>query len=150
MQEEAENTCSIQVEKQFHHSAEEVFDAWTDIWKLDKWMFGPSVREEEIIHLNNDLYPGGKFSYKVKRGDQELDHVGTYLEIDRPTRLVFSWGVDIDSGDDSMVSLDIQPNDAGCLLTLTHDMDIKWAEYADRTKAGWTNMLNTLEERLPL
>ncbi|MBV8251805.1 MAG: SRPBCC domain-containing protein [Chitinophaga sp.] len=150
MEQTSDNTFSIQVQKDFHHTAEAIFDAWTDIWKLDKWMFGPSVREEEIIHLTNDLYPGGKFSYKVKRGDQELDHIGTYLEIDRPTRLVFSWGVDIDSGDDSMVSLDIQPTEVGCTLTLTHDMDNKWAPYADRTKESWTKILNILDERMPL
>jgi uncharacterized protein YndB with AHSA1/START domain len=146
MKQETEKRTFVTIQKNFHTSAEEVFDAWLNTGLLGKWMFGPSVREETIVSLTNDPHPGGKFSYKVKRGDLVLDHIGTYLEIERPARLVFTWGVDIDSGDDSIVTIQIQPVENGCTLSLQHDMDIKWEPYADRTKASWTFMLNRLEE----
>ena len=36
------------------------------------------------------------------------------------------------------------PRDGGCELTLTHDMDRKWADYAARTEQGWRTMLEAL------
>ncbi len=149
MNQEPEKRISVTVRKSFRWPAEAVFNAWLDVRLLDQWMFGASVRDEEIISLTNDPRPGGRFSYKVKRGDTVLDHTGTYLEIEQPGRLVFTWGVDIDPGDDSVVTIVIEPAENGCTLTLQHDMDAKWAAYADRTKAGWTYMLNVLETRLP-
>jgi hypothetical protein len=35
-------------------------------------------------------------------------------------------------------------NLAGFELTLTHHMDPKWADYADRVASGWTKMLDAL------
>jgi hypothetical protein len=34
----------------------------------------------------------------------------------------------------------------GCKLTLTNEMDPKWADYASQTEAGWTKMLNALAQ----
>ncbi|WP_143307427.1 SRPBCC family protein [Chitinophaga vietnamensis] len=147
---ESDNRAVVHIEQHFHHPAEEIFDAWLTPELLGKWMFGPTVRKEEIIHLTNDPRPGGRFSYKVKRGDMILDHIGTYLEIVRPIRLVFTWGNNIDAGDESTVTISIQPSGEGCTFILQHDMDIKWAEHADRIKASWSSMLEILDERLSM
>lgn len=134
----------VTVEKKFSVPAEKVFDAWLDPNWLNRWMFGPDVRDEEIIKLENNPEVGGSFSYIVRRGDQEIDHMGTFREIQRPNRLVFTWGVDMEAGDESVVTITIQSTENGCLLTLTHELDPKWAEYADRTREGWSFMLNKL------
>ena len=115
---------------------ERVFDAWLDPALIGKWMFGPAVRDEEIVRLSVDARVGGSFSFLVRRQGTEIDHVGQYLEIDRPRRLVFTWGTADDLPDTSRVTIDIAGRAGGCDLTLTHEMDAKWADYKDRTEAG--------------
>lgn len=134
----------VVVTRQFAAAAERVFDAWLDAAYLERWMFGPAVRDEEIVRLSIDGRVGGKFSFLVRRQGAEIDHVGTYLEIDRPRRLVFTWGIAGESVDESRVVIEITPRAAGCELTLTHEMDSKWADYKERTQAGWSKMLDLL------
>lgn len=135
---------SVQVKKTFSVPPERVYDAWLDPGLIGKWMMGPELRDEETVHLRVDPQVGGEFSFLVRRGGIEIDHIGTYRELDRPRRLVFTWGIAGESVDESTVHIEITANSAGCELSLTHEMDVKWAEYADRTQAGWTTMLNAL------
>jgi uncharacterized protein YndB with AHSA1/START domain len=111
-------------------------------------VFGPRLRDEQVLHLKVDPRVGGKFSFLVRREGGEVDHIGTYCEIDRPERLAFTWVIAGASSDESVVSIDIKPLDFGCELTLTHDMDPKWADYAERTKTGWTKMIDMLADVL--
>jgi uncharacterized protein YndB with AHSA1/START domain len=123
-----------------------VFDAWLSPELIGQWMFGPKLRDEEILRVSIDARVGGSFSFLVRRQGQEIDHVGRYLEIDRPHRLVFTWG--IGDGHSSRVVVEILPVGAGCELTLTHELHPDWADYAERTQAGWTTMLNALDDVL--
>jgi uncharacterized protein YndB with AHSA1/START domain len=138
----------VRVARRFTASAERVFDAWLEPAMIGQWMCGPGVRNEEIVRLSLDARVGGRFSFVVRRQGQDIDHVGTYLELDRPRRLVFTWAIaenlKDEAQDNSRVSIDIVPLAAGCELTLTHAMHPKWAGYADRTQAGWTTMLEAL------
>ena len=77
---------------------------------------------------------------------EEIDHVGTYLEIERPNRLVFTWG--IGEAEASRVTVEIVRCEAGRELKLTHELHPDWADYADRTKAAWEKMLQVLFNRL--
>ena len=45
-----------------------------------------------------------------------------------------------------MVTIEIRATDAGCEFTLRHELDPKRADYASRTEAGWTKLLNALAE----
>jgi uncharacterized protein YndB with AHSA1/START domain len=139
---------SVRVTRRYAASAERVFDAWLDPAMIGRWMFGPALREEEVLRIQVDARVGGGFSFLVRRDGEEIDHVGTYREIDRPRRLVFTWGIEGESRDESQVAIDVAPLESGCELTLTHEMDPKWAEYADRTRAGWTKMLEALGRAL--
>jgi uncharacterized protein YndB with AHSA1/START domain len=134
----------VSVTRHFDASPERVFDAWLDPEMIGKWMFGPALREEEVLRIVADARVGGAFSFLVRRRGQEIDHVGKYREIDRPRRLVFTWGVAGESEDESLVTIEIVPQETGAELTLTHEMDAKWADYASRTEAGWTKMLEAL------
>ena len=89
---------------------------------------------------------GGAFSFLVRRQGTEIDHIGEYLELDRPRRMVFTWG--IAGSDSSVVRIEIEPAGTGCELTLTHELHPDWADYADRTRGGWTTMLSTLRALL--
>lgn len=135
-------SLQVTVTQRFDAAPEAVFDAWLNPESLGRWMFGPGVRDEEIVRLTLDAKVGGAFSFVVRRQGQEINHVGNYLEINPPRRLVFTWG--IAGSDRSRVSIDITPQGSGCELTLIHELHPDWADYASRTKAGWAKMLGTL------
>ncbi|KAF1711813.1 SRPBCC family protein [Pseudoxanthomonas sacheonensis] len=135
----------VRVTRYFETAPERVFDAWLVPRTLGQWMFGPRVREENVVRLDVDPRVGGSFSLKVERNGEIIDHVGRYLEIERPHRLVFTWAVKGQSDDEpSQVRIDIAASSSGCVLTLVHSMDAKWAEYAQRTQDGWNTMLDAL------
>jgi uncharacterized protein YndB with AHSA1/START domain len=136
----------VKVTQIFDATPELVFDAWLDAAVIERWMFGPTVREEEIVHLELDPRVGGRFSFLVKRQGEEIDHIGQYLEIDSPRRLVFTWG--IAGSDSSSVAVEIAGDDHGSELILTHFLHPDWADYVERTRAGWTFMLAKLAEAL--
>jgi hypothetical protein len=46
------------------------------------------------------------------------------------------------------VTIELIATGAGCDLTLTHEMDPKCADYAERTRMGWTKMLGNLADAL--
>jgi uncharacterized protein YndB with AHSA1/START domain len=101
------------------------------------------LREEEILHIRNDPKVGGRFSFKVRRGDQELDHVGAYLELTPPSRIVFTWAV-IPQPESSTISIDITPTADGCSLRLAHDMPPEYADFVGRARGSWEKMLGVL------
>ena len=144
---------AIRVTHRYTAGAERVFDAWLDPAMIGKFMFGSHLRDETVLHLNVDARVGGAFSFLVRRQSMVIDHVGTYTELVRPRRLAFSWsaveaGSDPSTGADSRVTIDIVAQGGGCELTLTHEIPAAWADYAERTKAGWTTMTNALADAL--
>jgi len=140
-----ENNFQVTATRFLNATPERVFDAWLVPRTLGMWMFGPRVREENVVRLDVDPRVGGQFSLKVERNGQLVDHVGEYLEMERPHRLAFTWAVKGDSDDaPSHVRIDIAASGGGCVLTLVHVMDVKWSDYAERTEAGWNTMLESL------
>jgi uncharacterized protein YndB with AHSA1/START domain len=131
--------------KQFNASAGRVFDAWLDPAWIGRWMFGPNVREEQIVRLGCEPRVGGKFSFVVNRGGKEIDHIGEYLEIDRPHCLVFTWATRDSLPDTSRVIVEIVSLDEStCELTLTHVMGPNWAAFVDKAAGSWRTMLDAL------
>ncbi|HET6569181.1 MAG TPA: SRPBCC family protein, partial [Rhodothermales bacterium] len=132
----------VRVSRSFAAPAERVFDAWIDPASISQWMFGPALRDEEVLHIQTEPRVGGRFSFLVRRQGDEIDHVGTYREVDRPRRLAFTWGIVGLSEDESVVTVEIRPANGGCELTLTHEK--VWAAYAARTEEGWATMLDAM------
>lgn len=132
------------VTKRFSVPAEQVYDAWLDPTMIGRWMFGPNVRNERIVRLGTEPRVGGKFSFVVDRGGHEIDHVGEYLVLDRPRRLVFTWATRDSLPEKSRVTVELTPLDGGCELVLTHEMGPEWAAFVDRSSGAWRKMLDTL------
>lgn len=133
----------------FRAPAERVYDAVLDTGMIARFMFGPLLREEEILHIRNEPKVGGAFSYKVRRGENVIDHVGAFLELDRPRRIVFTWAVLGESDNDpSTVTIDITPTADGCSLRLVHGMAPEWAAYVDLARGSWEKMLGVLASLL--
>ncbi len=138
------SAASVRVTRHVDAPPERVFDAWLDREMIGQWMFGPALRDEEVLRISIDARVGGAFSYLVRRQGTEIDHVGSFLEIDRPRRLAFTWGVAGQSQDESWVGIDLVPQGTGAQLVLTHHMHPKWADFAVRVEESWSKMLDTL------
>lgn len=134
----------VRLERAWEAPIEDVFDAWLDPATLARWMFGPAVRDEELVHLQVDPRVGGRFSFLVRRAGVEFDHVGSYLAIDRPRRLAFTWDVGHARDDGSAIELDLTTEGGQTRLALVHILPPEAADYADRTRAGWMRMLAML------
>jgi uncharacterized protein YndB with AHSA1/START domain len=132
------------VTRKFNAPAELVFDAWLDADAVGNWLF--TTPESKIDSVKIDPRVGGEFEIIDKRGEELTRHIGTYLEIDRPRRLVFTFAVPQYSTEFTTVTIDIAPLDSGCELTLTHEGVLP--EWRDKTIDGWTMILNGLAENL--
>jgi uncharacterized protein YndB with AHSA1/START domain len=130
----------VRVTRRFDASAERVFDAWLDPKNAGRWLFATATGQ--MVRVEIDARVGGRFIIVERRGGADVEHRGEYLNIDRPRRLVFTFGVPKYSSETTRVCVDIVPRGAGCELTLTHEGVLP--EYAERTQAGWTEILGRL------
>ncbi len=132
---------TIQVKHHFKAAPERVFDAWLDPQKARNFLF--ATRTGEIVRCDIDPRVGGAFKITDRRDGEDIDHTGQYLEIDRPKKLVFTLAVPKYSPLYTTVTLEIQPAEDGCNLTLTHEGVLE--EYAKETPKGWTMIFESLE-----
>ena len=87
--------------------------------------------------------------------DQELDFMKAFrkkVPVHNYNKMYEQWWYRCqqgeENGDTSLVEVDIEPQQAGCLLTLTHRLHPDWGHYAGRVKYGWETMLEKLAEHL--
>jgi uncharacterized protein YndB with AHSA1/START domain len=132
----------VRVSRQYEAAPERVFDAWLDAEKARRFLFATS--KGTMVRAEIEPRVGGTFTFIDRREGGDAEHFGEYLEIDRPRRLVFTFHTEHGSTDLSRVAVEIVPRGHGCELTLTHEIDPKWADYKDRTQAGWTSILEGL------
>jgi uncharacterized protein YndB with AHSA1/START domain len=99
-----------------------------------------------MVRCDIDPRVGGRFVLTDRRPDGDVEHTGEYLVIDRPRRLVFTFGIPAASPTFDIVTLDITPQpDGGCTLRLTAEMQPEWKDYADRAREGWAQIIGSLE-----
>lgn len=140
----AEPNVTVRVSRRFSASAERVFDAWLDPDRAGRWLFATPAGQ--MVRAEIDACVGGQFAFVDRRDGEDVEHVGEYLEIDRPRRLVFTFAVPKYSTVSTRVTVEIQPMGTGCELTLTHENVLP--DYGTRTEAGWTMILNRLAQTL--
>jgi len=130
----------VRVTHRFNAPAERVFDSWLDPKTAGRWLFAtPTGR---MVRVEIDARIGGQFIIVERRGAEDIEHRGEYLDIDRPRRLIFTFGVPKYSRDMTRVCVGILPRETGCELTLTHEGVLP--EFTDRTNAGWMEILAKL------
>ena len=136
---------SLVVTQRFAASPERVFDAFLDVAVARRFLF--ATAKGEMIESEIDPRVGGRFVFTERRAEMgEVRHVGEYLEIDRPRRLVFSFGVPQFDPAMTIVRIDIRPDGEGCELTLTHEGVLP--SYRDGSAEGWKRILAGLEPAL--
>jgi uncharacterized protein YndB with AHSA1/START domain len=132
----------VRVTRRFGASPERVFDAWLDPASARRWMFATPTGL--MVRAEIDPRVGGTFRFVDRRDGEDVEHVGTYLELDRPRRIVFAFSVPAYSPDADRVTVDIVPLATGCEVTLEHELRPEHATHARRTEDGWRRMLDGL------
>jgi uncharacterized protein YndB with AHSA1/START domain len=133
----------VRVVRRFDASPERVFDAWLDPRTAAKWLFRSP--DGEPVTAEIDARVGGRFKVVAHRVDGDITHVGEYRIVERPTRLVFTFAVPQFSEEYDLVIIEIRRLDKGCELTLVNEMSPAiFAEWGEKTREGWTQMLNGL------
>ena len=84
-----ESAPTLLIEKLVPAPPRVVFDAWLDAEALRRFMC--PAPGSSVSHVECDPRVGGKFLIMMNVGGQDLPHRGEYLEIERYTRLVFTW-----------------------------------------------------------
>jgi uncharacterized protein YndB with AHSA1/START domain len=99
----------VVVSRSFTVPSAPVFDAWLDPATASQFLF--ATASGEMVRAAIDARAGGKFCFVDRRAGEEYEHVGTYLEIDRPRRLVFSFAVPKFSAEETKDSRHINRSD---------------------------------------
>lgn len=134
---------TVNLNKIINAPIEKVFDAWLDPEMLIQFILpAPDMPQPDV---ENDAREGGRFSIIMHVGDDKIPHTGSYLTVDRPNRLVFSWESPY-STDDSTVTLEFKAIDAGTTsVELTHVKFLHEEARSDH-EGGWGNILDKLHE----
>jgi uncharacterized protein YndB with AHSA1/START domain len=140
----SEGKVSLKVTRSFDASAERVFDAWLDRERAGKFLFATPTGQ--MVRVDIDARVGGAFLFVDRRDGEDVEHKGTYLEIDRPRRLVFTFSVPKYSAEVTRVTIEIKPQGKGCELVLTHDGVLP--EWSSQTQSGWGTILEALANQL--
>ncbi len=142
---ESPSDSALKAQIEIKAAPEKVFAAWTAVAELDKW-FAP--RNGGFLQVDEfDCVLGGKFDYTMVFSDGDrYRHVGTFEEINPPHRLVFTWKWDDSKtvSNDTLVTIDLEPTEAGTLLTLTHERFLTTAD-RDQHQEGWGSLILRLD-----
>jgi uncharacterized protein YndB with AHSA1/START domain len=133
---------TVNIKKTINAPIEKVFDAWLAPTLLTRFILPmPGMPQPEV---ENDPREGGRFTIVMHVGDDRIPHSGSYLSVDRPNRLVFSWESPY-SIDDSTVTLDFSVIDAVTTeVELTHVKFLHEEARSDH-EGGWGNILDKLD-----
>ncbi len=114
---------------------ETVFSYLIDADKLRRWM---------IVGGSVDPRPGGAFRFQVTREDAAS---GTYVEVDPPRRLVFTFGWESEDAvtkpGSTTVEITLRPDGDGTLVHFVHS-GLPTQESADSHAKGWDHYLERL------
>jgi uncharacterized protein YndB with AHSA1/START domain len=145
MTDPARQTTTVRVTRRYAVAPERLFDAWLDPAVAGKFLFATPTGQ--MIDAETDPRVGGRFTFTDRRPEMgDVEHTGTYVEIDRPRRLVFDFAVPKYDATLTRITIDIAPDGEGSVLTLTHDGVFE--AYAKQTEHGWGMILEGLGRAL--
>ena len=130
-----ETAAAVEVEVRIDASPETVYDFFTDPEKMVQWM----GRSHEL-----DPRPAGLFRCDINGRDVAS---GSYVELDPPRRVVFTWGWESEENrtrpGSSTVAVSLEPAGEGTLVRLVHS-DLASEESRANHRHGWTHYFERL------
>src|SRR5215208_5876959 len=136
---------SLEVRRTFSAPREKVFRAWTDPTQVSRWS---PPGDYDPAPTTIDLREGGTYRWGVtpKAGGEPFWSVGTFLEIDAPKKLVYTWRwSNAPDSPETVVTVEFHERGAGTELVLRHDR-FPTVEMRNHHEQGWTHCLVQLEE----
>jgi uncharacterized protein YndB with AHSA1/START domain len=127
------------VVRRFSASPQRVFDAWLDSKTAGNWLFATPTGETICTEI--DARAGGWFYIVERRNGESIEHIGEYLELVPPRRLVFTLLAEKYSLDFDRVTVEIHPLGVGCELNLIHET---MPEFAQEARRDWIEALDGL------
>ena len=135
--------ASIKVRRRIAAPAQALFEAWLDPRSVAAWMrpFDTARTEARI-----DAVAGGSYRIDMHQPDGTVvEHIGKYLEIDPPRRLVFTWASPATQHKDSLVTIEFIESGGATEVSLTHEQRPEFMAQAHT--GGWTSALEKLAAR---
>ena len=130
----------VVVSREIAAPAEQLFDAWLDAESLAVWM-RPGDTERSTVSV--DPRVGGAFEILMHTPAKTIPHRGTYREISRPRRLVFTWNSPYAGETDSLVTVDFRPTKGATEIVITHE-GLPSEDMVKAHTGGWTDILESL------
>jgi uncharacterized protein YndB with AHSA1/START domain len=131
---------TLRLTRRFDAAPERLFDAWTDPKLAAGWLFTTPNSEAHSVEI--DLRVGGRWEIVDRRGGVDYRAIGEYLRVERPSRLAFTFGMPQFSDAFTTVVVEIAPDGAGAVMTLTQDGLA--ADAVAALEQGWGDMFDAL------
>ncbi len=133
----------VRIERTFDAPAEEVFDAWTSLEVMRRWLH--PAPDWDTPETEVDLRVGGKVRVVMRKPDgTEAKAQGEYTLIDRPHRLVMNWTFDDDPTNQQLLELSFRESQGSTTVLLVNS-GISTDERRDAQDWGWRGCLDQLE-----
>jgi len=138
----------LRIEREFKASPEAVYDAWVNPEIFVNW-WGPEGMSTPVHELN--VHEGGSWKATMENTEgQRFASSGVYKVLDRPNRLVFTWGWDLEDGSrghETEIKLTFSKTAKGTLMVLVQGR-FENKDARDGHNTGWCSSFNDLEREL--
>ena len=131
-------TATVTVSRRIAASAERLFDAWLDPAALAVWMRRDDGGPTTAVA---DPRVGGSFTISMSDAAGTVVHAGTYLVIDRPRLIEFSWRSHATYESDSVVRVSFIADGDATTVEVRHER-LPDAEAVRLHTEGWTEIMS--------
>ena len=137
---------TLQLSKVIRSTRRRAFEAWTKPDELMRW-FAPGPLQPGAATV--DLREGGRFRLALRgpspRTGEEMSlaFIGTYDLIVSDEQLRFTWEVEGDPGDPTLVTVAFKDVEGGTEVSLFQER-IPNTDLLNRNRGGWSGMLDKL------
>ena len=146
----------IQVRRTIKAPQKKVFDAWAKSALLEKWLY---PLENWTASTSSEFKVGGTFKHEMmervpplatnrelqEAGNDRFICEGTYLVIDPPKKLMFTWNSKFVR--DTQVKVELKKVKGGTEIIIRHE-NINGSTDQEQQKARWEGCLESLERLL--
>lgn len=135
---------TVIVRKTISASCEEVFDAWLDAEGMQAWMMPGPITQ---CAVEMEPHVGGRFRILMRGPGTEVVNEGEFRVLARPSKLEFTWVSSRWANQETLVTIELQPQGEACDLILTH-CRFPAEHSGEQLFTGWGGILAKLDAHL--